>query len=111
MPRWFEYTQALQDAGVMRAGEALHGADTATTVRVRDGERLASDGPFAETKEVLGGYYVIDVADLDAALAWAERCRTSATARSRCGRSWCSTTCRPRRPSRAPRRDACAAPA
>jgi hypothetical protein len=73
MPRWFAYTQELQDAGVMRAGEALHGADSATTVRVRDGKRLTSDGPFAETKEVLGGYYVIDVPDLDAALAWAEK--------------------------------------
>ena len=73
MGRWFSYTQDLQDAGVMRAGEALQGADTATTVRVRDGQRLTSDGPFAETKEVLGGYYVIDVPDLDAALAWAER--------------------------------------
>jgi hypothetical protein len=57
----------------MRAGEALQGGDTATTVRVRDGQRLTSDGPFAETKEVLGGYYVIDVPDLDAALAWAEK--------------------------------------
>jgi hypothetical protein len=73
MPRWFAYTQEIQDAGVMRAGEALHGADSATTVRVRDGKRLTSDGPFAETKEVLGGYYVIDVPDLDAALAWAEK--------------------------------------
>jgi hypothetical protein len=73
MPRWFEYTQALQDAGVMLAGEALQGVETATTVRVRDGKRLTSDGPFAETKEVLGGYYVIDVPDLDAALAWAEK--------------------------------------
>jgi hypothetical protein len=73
MPRWFAYTQELQDAGVMRAGEALHGTDAATTVRVRDGKRLTSDGPFAETKEVLGGYYVIDVPDLDAALAWAEK--------------------------------------
>jgi hypothetical protein len=73
MPRWFSYTQELQDAGVLRAGEALHAADSATTVRVRDGQRLTSDGPFAETKEVLGGYYVIDVPDLDAALAWAEK--------------------------------------
>ena len=71
MPRWFAYTQELQDAGVIRAGEALHGTDAATTVRVRDGKRLTSDGPFAETKEVLGGYYVVDVPDLDAALAWA----------------------------------------
>ena len=77
MPRWFSYTQELQDAGVMRAGEALQGEDTATTVRVRDGQRLTSDGPFAETKEVLGGYYVIDVPDLDAALTWAARCPSS----------------------------------
>jgi hypothetical protein len=73
MPRWFEYTQELRDAGVMLAGEALQPVDTATTVRVRNGERLVSDGPFAETKEVLGGYYIIDVADLDAALSWADR--------------------------------------
>jgi hypothetical protein len=72
MGRWWEYTQALRDAGVMLAGEALQGSETATTVRVRDGQRLTSDGPFAETKEVLGGYYVIDVPDLDAALEWAE---------------------------------------
>jgi hypothetical protein len=73
MGRWWEYTQAIRDAGVMLAGEALQGADTATTVRVRDGQRLTSDGPFAETKEVLGGYYVIDVPDLDAALEWAAK--------------------------------------
>ena len=73
MPRWFSYTHELQHAGVMRAGEALHPVDSATTVRVRDGKRLTSDGPFAETKEVLGGYYVIDVPDLDAALQWAEK--------------------------------------
>ena len=73
MPRWFSYTQELQDAGERRAGEALHGADSATTVRVRDGQRLTSDGPFAETKEVLGGYYVIDVPDLDEALKWAAK--------------------------------------
>ena len=73
LPRWFEYTQQLQESGAMVAGDALQPVDTATTVRVRDGERLTSDGPFAETKEVLGGYYIIDVADLDAALAWAER--------------------------------------
>ena len=73
MGRWWEYTHALRDAGAMLAGEALQATDTATTVRVRDGQRLTSDGPFAETKEYLGGYYVIDVPDLDAALAWAEK--------------------------------------
>jgi hypothetical protein len=73
MPRWFEYTQALQDAGVMVAGEALHPAPTASTVRVRDGETLVTDGPFAETTEVLGGYYVVDVPDIDSARDWAAR--------------------------------------
>jgi hypothetical protein len=71
LPRWFEYTQALQDAGVMVAGDALQGPDTATTVRVREGETVLSDGPFADTKELLGGYYILDVPDLDAALKWA----------------------------------------
>jgi hypothetical protein len=73
MPRWNEYTQGLEDAGVMRAGDALHGTDSATTVRVRDGETQVTDGPFAETKETLGGYYVIECADLDTALKHAAR--------------------------------------
>jgi hypothetical protein len=71
--KWFEYTQALQDAGALVAGDALQGKETATTVRVRDGETLITDGPFAETKELLAGYYLIDVPDLDAALAWAAK--------------------------------------
>ncbi|MCW3013201.1 MAG: hypothetical protein JWO02_293 [Solirubrobacterales bacterium] len=70
---WFQYTTALQEAGVYVAGDALHPADTASTVRVRDGERLVTDGPFAETKEWLGGYYLIDVPDLDTALDWASK--------------------------------------
>jgi hypothetical protein len=73
MPKWFAYTQALQDAGVMVAGDALQGTEAATTVRVRDGETLITDGPFAETKELLGGYYLIDVPDLDKALEWAAK--------------------------------------
>jgi hypothetical protein len=72
-PRWGEYTQALQEAGVMKAGDALQPTDTATSVRLQDGETVVSDGPFAETKEVLGGFYIIDVPDLDAALKWAAR--------------------------------------
>jgi hypothetical protein len=72
-PRWMEYTQALQDAGVMAAGDALQPIDTATTVRVRDGETVLTDGPFAETKEVLGGYYIVDVPSLDEALKWAAK--------------------------------------
>ncbi|MEA2220623.1 MAG: hypothetical protein QOJ35_3249 [Solirubrobacteraceae bacterium] len=73
MPKWFSYTQELQESGAMVAGDALEPADTATTVRVRDGETVITDGPFAETKEALGGYYLVDVADLDAALAWAAK--------------------------------------
>ena len=73
MEAWFAFNQALQDAGVYIAGDALQDLGTAKTVRVRDGETLTTDGPFAETREMLGGYYLIDVPDLDAALAWAAR--------------------------------------
>jgi hypothetical protein len=73
MPRWNAYTEDLQSAGVMRAGDALHGPEAATTVRVRDGETQVTDGPFAETKETLGGYYLIEVPDLDTALKYAAR--------------------------------------
>ena len=71
MPRWYAYSQGLRDAGVHVAGEALMGVETATTVRVRAGETQITDGPFAETKELLGGYYIIEVPDLDTALAHA----------------------------------------
>jgi hypothetical protein len=73
MGEWFAYTEALAAAGVLVSGDALHPVDQATTLRVRDGQRLVADGPFAETKEILGGYYLIDVADLDVALEWAEK--------------------------------------
>lgn len=73
LPRWNTYTEELQSAGIMRAGDALHGAESATTVRVRDGETQVTDGPFAETKETLGGYYLIDVPDLDTALKYAAK--------------------------------------
>ncbi len=73
MPKWNAYTQSLAEAKVLVAGDALEGIDTATTVRERNNETVLTDGPFAETKEILGGYYVIDVPDLDAALKWAAR--------------------------------------
>jgi hypothetical protein len=60
-------------AGTIKGGNALQPTSTATTVRVRDGKRLTTDGPFAETKEQLGGYYLIDAPDLDAAIAVAEK--------------------------------------
>jgi hypothetical protein len=62
------FTQALVDKGEFVSGDALQGVESATTVRGRDGRRHVTDGPFAETKEVLGGYYIVDVADLDRAL-------------------------------------------
>ncbi len=63
----------LQDKGVWVFAGGLHPADTATVVRVDGGEVLTTDGPFAETKEQLGGFWVIEAADLDAALAWAAK--------------------------------------
>ena len=64
------YTEELQNSGKLVAGDALQPISTATSIRVRDGETLTTDGPFAETKEVLGGYYLIDVETLDEALEW-----------------------------------------
>lgn len=73
MAEWFAYTEALATAGALVSGDPLAMPTEATTVRVRDGKRLVTDGPFAETKEVLLGYYLIDVATLDEALDWAEK--------------------------------------
>ena len=69
-----QYNHELREAGVLRAGGELKGTHSATTVRVRDGKTVTTDGPFAETKEQLGGYYIIDVPNLDEAVTWAARC-------------------------------------
>ena len=71
---WMSYTEDLKKAGIMKAGDALQPIATATSVRVRDGKRSTTDGPFAETKEQLGGYYLVDCKDLDEAIHWAARC-------------------------------------
>ena len=72
---WMAYDKQVKDAGIFVSGESLADLVTATTVRVgADGKRTVTDGPFAETREILGGFYVIDVPDLDAALDWAARC-------------------------------------
>ncbi|MFO1068075.1 MAG: YciI family protein [Geminicoccaceae bacterium] len=68
------YTQALIDAGALRGGNELKPTSAATSVRLVGGKPQVLDGPYAETKEQLGGYYLIDVPDLDAAIAWAARC-------------------------------------
>jgi hypothetical protein len=74
------YTKALADAGVMAGGAGLPPPHAATTVRTRDGKRQVQDGPYAEAKEQLGGFYVIDVPDLDQALEWAAQCPAAAWA-------------------------------
>ena len=68
------YTGAMQQAGILRAGERLRPTGASTTVRVADGKTQVLNGPYAETKEQLGGFFIIDVPDLDAALSWAARC-------------------------------------
>ena len=65
--------EEMRTAGAWLFGGALHEPDTATVVRVSDGEVLTADGPFAESKEHLGGFYIIEAADLDAALVWASK--------------------------------------
>jgi hypothetical protein len=74
MAEWFQYTADLRSSGVMKAGDALQPTSTATSVRDQGGEPMVTDGPFAETKEQLGGYYLLDVADLDEAIKWAHKC-------------------------------------
>ena len=73
MQAYGTYTQELEQSGAMVGGNALQPVDTATTVRVRNDETLTTDGPFAETKEQLGGYYLVDVGSLDEALEWAAK--------------------------------------
>jgi hypothetical protein len=71
--KWMDYTMSLREADPGLVGDQLHDVDTATTVRVIDGETQITDGPFAVTKELLAGYYIIDCPDLDAALGHAAR--------------------------------------
>jgi hypothetical protein len=68
------YTQALSEAGVLRGSNRLRPTSASTVVRVRDDKTEVQNGPFAETREALAGYYLIDVPDLDRALSWAARC-------------------------------------
>lgn len=73
MQRWGEYHASIAGSGVLREGNRLQPVAAATTVRLQKGDAITTDGPFAETKEQLGGYYVIDVPDLDAAIQWAKK--------------------------------------
>ena len=74
MEEYDAYSQMLRDTGHYVAGEALQPTTTATTVRIRDGRTLTTDGPFAETKEALGGFYLVEAKDLDEALALGGAC-------------------------------------
>jgi hypothetical protein len=76
---WRQYYRALIDAGVYVTGAPLQPDSTGTTVRVKGGQRQVQDGPYADTKEQLGGYIILDLPSLDAALDWAARCPTAAT--------------------------------
>jgi hypothetical protein len=68
------YTEALRQAGALRGNQRLQPSAGATTVRIADGKAQVLDGPYADSKEQFGGFYIIDVDDLDAALSWAARC-------------------------------------
>ena len=70
---WTDYTRAVRDAGVLAGAEQLTHDETATSLRMQNGDRVITDGPFMETKEHLLGFYLVDVDDLDAALDWARR--------------------------------------
>lgn len=77
---WNAFIGALAQAGIIVNGDGLQGPETATTVRVRDGKRLVEDGPFADSKEQLAGYFVIEAPDLDTAIEWAARAPSATSA-------------------------------
>ena len=74
---YMAYVESMTKAGVLKNSTGLQPTSTATTVRVADGKTRVLDGPYADSKEQLGGFHIIDVADLDAALSWAARCPTA----------------------------------
>jgi hypothetical protein len=71
---WSRYAQALREAGILVSRAGLQLPETATTLKLRDGERFVQDGPFADTKEQIGGFFIIDAPNLDVALDWSARC-------------------------------------
>jgi len=75
---YMTFTEEVVNKGLMRGGAPLASSATATSVRVKDGKTLTTDGPFAETKEQLGGYYILECGDLDEALGWAAKIPTAA---------------------------------
>ena len=78
MAAHFAYGDLLVQAGVMRGGQGLQAPQTAKSLRLKQGQRVVHDGPFADTKEQLGGFYIIEAASIDEALHWAAQCPVSA---------------------------------
>ncbi len=74
MDGWYAFGGSLEKAGILRNGAPLMGPETATKVSVRDGRRTVEDGPFSDSKEQLGGFFLIEVASLDEAAQWAKQC-------------------------------------
>ena len=74
---YIAYVEAMTTAGILKSGNGLQPASVATTVRIVNGKTQVLDGPYADTKEQLGGFHIIDVTDLDAAISWAARCPTA----------------------------------
>jgi hypothetical protein len=89
---YMAYTEAMNQAGIVRGGNRLRPTTEATTIRVRDGKTQVLDGPYADTKEQLAGYYLIDAPDLDAALSWASRCPGASTGTMEVRPIWQMTT-------------------
>jgi hypothetical protein len=79
MKDYYAYTEEIRSAGILGPSEALHPTSSATTVRVQGGKRVTTHGPFAETKEQLGGFYMIDCKNLDEAIEWAAKCPAALT--------------------------------
>lgn len=81
MGEWFAYSEAMTKAGVIRGGAALKEPETATVVSIENGKRRVEDGPFADAKEQLGGYFILEVANLDEAARWAALCPAAKSGR------------------------------
>jgi hypothetical protein len=77
---WRAYMAAMNQSGIVVGGNGLQGPQTSTTLRVRDGKRIVQDGPYADTKEQLGGYFIVEVPDLDTALDWAAKAPSALSA-------------------------------
>lgn len=77
---WSAYARAVREAGIQVAGAGLQPPEAATTLRIREGQTIVHDGPYADTKEQLAGFFVIEVPDLDAALAWAAKAPSARSA-------------------------------